>query len=102
MQYDQQTQQQMLAMIEAWKQSGLSQKAYCEQNNIRYYVFHYWYKRYKDMLTPQQDIGFVPLNVKPSVSLDTCSAGLELLLPDGKRILFYQAVSSDYLKALIS
>ena len=102
MQYDEQTQHQMLAMIETWKQSGLSQKAYCEQNNIRYYVFHYWYKRYKDMQTTEQDAGFVPLNIKPSVSLNTCSAGIELLLADGKRILFHQAVSSDYLKALIS
>jgi hypothetical protein len=102
MQYDEQVQQQMLAMIASWKQSGLSQKAYCEQNNIRYYVFHYWYKRYKDKQRPQKDIGFVPLNVKPSSSLDACSAGIELLLPDGKRILFHQAVSSDYLKALIS
>ena len=102
MQYDEQTQQQMLSMIASWKQSGLSQKAYCEQNNIRYYVFHYWYKRYKDIQTPQQDTGFVPLNVKPSISLDTSNAGIELLLPDGKRILFHQAVSSDYLKALIS
>ena len=102
MQHDQQTQQQMLSMIESWKQSGLSQKAYCEQNNIRYYVFHYWYKRYKDMQVPQQDKGFVPLNVKPSLSFDPYSAAIEVLLPDGKRILFHQAVSSDYIKALIS
>ena len=102
MQHDQQTQQQMLAMIESWKQSRLSQKAYCEQNNIRYYVFHYWYKRYKEMQAPQQEVGFVPLNVKPSAALQTSNAGIELLLPGGKRILFHQAVSSDYLKALIS
>jgi hypothetical protein len=102
MRYDGQTQQQMLAMIESWKQSGLSQKQYCEQNNIPYYVFHYWYKRYKDMRTPQKDGDFVPLNVKPSLSIHTSSAGIELLLPDGKRILFHQAVHSDYLKALIS
>lgn len=102
MQYSEQTQQQMLAMIASWKQSGVSQKAYCEQNNIRYYVFHYWYKRYKDLQTAEKDADFVPLNVKPSVWLDTGNAGIELLLPDGKRILFHQAVSSDYLKALIS
>lgn len=98
MQYDEQTQQQMVAMISSWKQSGLSQKAYCEQNNIRYYVFHYWYKRYRDNQKPEKDAGFVALNIEPSA----CSAGIEMLLPDGKRILFHQAVSSEYLKALIS
>ena len=100
MQYDEQTQQQMFAMIASWKQSGLSQKAYCEQNNIRYYVFHYWYKRYKDKQTLQEDLDFIPLNVQPSPSFN--AAHIELLLPDGKRILFHQAVSSDYLKALIN
>ena len=48
MQYDKQTQQDMLKMIASRKQSGLSQKAYCEQNNIRYFVFHYRYKPYLD------------------------------------------------------
>ena len=100
MQYDEQAQQQMFAMIELWKQSGLSQKAYCRQNNIRYHLFHYWYKRYKDEQSAVKDAGFVPLNVQPPTSFN--AGHIELLLPDGKRILFHQAISSDYLKALIS
>jgi hypothetical protein len=102
MQYDEQTQQQMFAMIASWKQSGLSQKQYCEQNNIRYYVFHYWYKRYRDQQPVKKGSPFVALDVKASASFDTGSAAIELLLGDGKRILFHSAVSSDYLKALIS
>ena len=101
MQYDEQTQQQMFAMIVSWKESGLSQKQYCEQNNIRYYVFHYWYKRYRDQQAPVKDGGFVALDVKASSSNASCAA-IELLLGDGKRILFHSAVSSDFLKALIS
>jgi hypothetical protein len=101
MRYDKQTQQDMLRMIGAWKQSGLSQKAYCEQNNIRYYVFHYWYKRYRDQQDAVDDATFVPLNVKPS-TFPVSSSAIEILLPDGKRILFHHPISSDYLKALIS
>ncbi len=41
-------------------QSGLSQKQYCEQNNIRYYVFHFWNKRYKDNTTLADNKDFVP------------------------------------------
>lgn len=88
-------------MIGSWKQSGLSQKAYCEQNNIRYHVFHYWYKRYRGQQDAVGDPAFVPLNVKSS-TFPVSNSAIEILLPDGKRILFHQAVSPDYLKALIS
>ena len=101
MRYDAQTQEQMFAMIASWQQSGLSQKAYCEQNTIRYHVFHYWYKRYRDKQTPEQDAGFVALSVQPAASFNSCAAHIEILLPDGKRILFHQPVSSEYLTALI-
>ena len=101
MQYNKQTQEDMLRMIGSWKQSGLSQKAYCEQNNIRYYIFHYWYKRFRDQHGAVGDATFVPLNVKPS-SFPVSSSAIEILLPDGKRILFHLAVSADYLKTLIS
>ena len=101
MQYNKQTQEDMLRMIGSWKQSGLSQKAYCEQNNIRYYVFHYWYKRYRDQGGAIEDATFVPLNVKPP-TFPVSNSAIEIALPDGKRVLFHQPVSADYLKTLIS
>ncbi len=101
MQYDKNTQKQMFAMVAGWKQSNLSQKAYCEQNQIRYYVFHYWYKLYRDEQSNSSEPAFIPLTVKPSFSDATC-ANIEVVLADGKRILFHQAVSSDFLKAVIS
>ena len=91
----------MFTVIDLWKQSGLSQKAYCEQNNIRYYIFHYWYKRYRNEQDAVKDATFVPLNVNTPTFPVTNSA-IEMLLPDGKRILFHQPVGPDYLKALIS
>jgi hypothetical protein len=101
MQYDKNTQDKMFTMIGSWKQSGLSQKAYCEQNQVRYYVFHYWYKRYRDKQLNSSEPAFIPLNVKPSLSAATC-ANVEVVLPDGRRILFHQPVSSGFLKAVIS
>ena|SRR5438128_5936644 len=101
MHYDKHTQEQMFAIIASWKQSGLSQKAYCEQNQIRYYVFHYWYKRYRDEQSNSTEPAFIPLNVKPPLSDATC-ANIEVVLADGKRILFHRPVSSDFLKAVIS
>jgi len=37
----------MFEMIEQWKQSGLSQNAFCEQQSIRFHKFYYWYKCYR-------------------------------------------------------
>jgi hypothetical protein len=101
MQYNKNTQEKMFAMVVGWQQSGLSQKVYCEQNQIRYHVFHYWYKRYRDEQSSSSEPAFIPLNVKPSFLDPTC-ANIEVVLADGKRVLFHQAVSSDFLRAVIS
>jgi hypothetical protein len=107
MQYSDETQQQMFSMIESWQQSSLTQKAWCEQHSIPYHVFHYWYKKYKDIqLSENKKTGFIALQVKPpsSAAPIIAPAGVhtEIALPDGRRLLFHQPVSADYLKALIS
>ncbi len=102
MQRDETIRGQMFAMITCWQQSGLSQKAYCQEHNIRYHVFHYWYKCFRQLQSPAKDEGFIPLKIQPVNPTNTASAVVELLLPDGIRLLFHQAVTSDYLKALIS
>ena len=89
-------------MIALWQQSGLTQKAFCQQNGVGYHVFHYWYKCFRDAHSDAKDEGFIPLKVRTPPSVNTCSPRIELLLADGKRLLFHQPVASDYLKALIS
>ena len=102
MQKDDNVREQMFSMITCWQQSGLSQKAYCQQNGIRYHEFHYWYKCFRDRQSPSRDEGFMPIKIQSSNTINTASAHAELVLPDGKRLLFHQGVSSDFLKALIS
>ena len=98
---DQDVQKQMFGMVTDWQQSGLSQKLYCEQNGIRYHVFHYWYKRFRSGQAVSKEATFIPLQIKPLQAVDV-SAGIELLLTDGRRILFNQPVSADFIKAIIS
>jgi len=100
MQDKEQVRQRNLAMIESWQQSGLSQKQFCLQNNIAYHIFHYWYRRYRLKQTVGTgDAGdFIPLTINGSI----CAACIELQLPNGKRILFHQPVSAEYLKVLLS
>lgn len=83
-------------MIRAWQQSGQSQLDYCKQNNVAYHVFHYWYKVYRLQHTTAEP-GFVSLNIAASLQ-----ANVEILFADGKRIVFHQPVSADYLKAVIA
>ena len=91
-----QVRDQEFAMIAAWQQSGQSQKQFCLQNNIVYHVFHYWYKIYRDQ-QPAGNGSFVRLNIAPQLQ-----ANVELHLTDGKRIIFHQPVSAEFLKALIA
>ncbi len=100
MQNREQLRQQKLAMIDQWHKSGLSQKAYCQENNIAYHCFHYWYKHYRNgrSIASEGPPSFMKLEVSSPAGL----VHMELLLPDGKRLLFYVPVSSDYVKAVIS
>lgn len=87
---------EQFAILEEWQQSGLNQKQFCLSKNIPYSSFHYWYKVFR-----QQHVvcsgSFVALQVEPQVQ-----SSVELQLTDGRRIIFHQPVSADFLKALIA
>src|SRR3954467_9151313 len=103
MQHGEQVKEQMYAHIEQWKQSGLSQKVYCEQQRVKYHVFHYWYKLYRDQhqqaaqeSESKPSAAFIPLTLN---AFPAATAFAELHLSDGHRLVFHQMVSADYLKA---
>lgn len=99
MRHDEQHREKMFSVIVSWQNSGLSQRAYCAQRSLRYSLFHYWYKQYRERQTPSvEKASFVPLNIHPF----PVTASVELVLADGRRLIFHQGVSADYLKALIS
>ena len=92
--------QQMFKFIEQWQQSNLTQKDYCEQQSIRYHVFHYWYKRYRQE-HPGADNNNSPF-IKLQIAKPVGAGAVEIHFPDGIRLFFHEPVSSNYLKALIS
>ena len=89
---------QMFAIIEAWRRSGLSKKIFCLEQQITYHRFHYWHQRYRRFNTPVGNDGpaFIPLE------LPSATASFELIYPDGRRLLFHQGVDAAYLKALLA
>jgi hypothetical protein len=90
----------MFDMIEQWQQSGLTKKAYCQQQSIKHHTFYYWYKCYRQQ-HPDMDnksSSFVKLQIEKC----TATPSVEIYFPGGIRLLFHDPVSSNYLKVLIS
>ncbi len=92
--------EQMFKVIERWQQSGLTQNVFCAQQSIRYHVFHYWYKRYRERHAdqPGNATSFVKLHIAKPAS----GSAVEIYFPGGIRLVFNEPVSSSYLKALVS
>lgn len=93
-------QERMFQLIEQWQQSGDTQKVFCQEQSIKYHVFHYWYKRYREQHADPQNNGssFVKLQIAKPAS----AGSVEIYYPGGVHIIFHEPVSSNYLKALIS
>lgn len=85
--------QQMENLLELQEQSGLSIKSFCAKHGISPATFYYWKKRLKAFSDPAS--GFAKLEV-------TAFPSAAALFAEVKGIRFYQPVSVDYLKALLS
>lgn len=93
-------QQLMFSLIEVWKKSGKKQHEFCQEKDIAYSKFQYWMKKYKDQSRIVDDTDFVPVVVKDE--LKKLGGAMELVYPDGKKIIFHEAVEVNYLRALLA
>ena len=69
----------MEAMVAAFRSSGLTQREFCQRENIKVPTFSYWYRKVGTGATPISS-GFT--EVTPSLP----SGGLEVVYPNGVRI----------------
>jgi hypothetical protein len=94
-------QQQMFDRILQWQRSGLSQKAWCKQNDITYSSFHYWYKRFRSQHPNKKQVtgeGFVELLVQDRSS---GTPWCELILAHGQRLSFHQPIPAEFIRSLL-
>jgi hypothetical protein len=95
-------QQLMFSLIEIWQSSGQSQKSFCLEKDLAYGKFHYWWKKYQEYRSPSSSDSFVAVRVKKASALETVPTGvLELVFPDGRRLIFNQDVEAGFLKTLL-
>ncbi|KTD23914.1 IS66 family insertion sequence element accessory protein TnpA [Legionella maceachernii] len=84
--------------IQSWKESGLSQPEYCEAHGIKLSIFSYYRYIYLKITSP---IGFV--SIKPKVEKAPLSVNsLQLLLPNGIRVMIAAEVPEHLLKMVIN
>jgi hypothetical protein len=58
--------------IEGWRNSGLTQQAYCRENQLSYPSFGYWLKRFRARANAVSDVSLVPVCISTS-SMNTPS-----------------------------
>ena len=84
----------------AWRASGLTQQAYCEQENISYRSFVYQHNRLMSK-SKKVPLNFVEAKPEPAVK-SVHAAGLQLILPNGIRIGISTEISPQILQTVLS
>ena len=93
-------QQLMFSLIEVWKSSGKTQAEFCREKDIAYHKFHYWFRKYS---TQNQDLVVQPSFARINVSAQPKSSGsVELIYPDGRKLIFNQHVDAAFLRILMA
>lgn len=87
---------------EAWKTSGLTQVAYCAQQGISYQSFIYQHNRMASKAQRTKTaMRFVEAK-QESGSINSQTAGLQLMLPNGIRIGITNEVNAVLLKTVLT
>ena len=80
-------------VIKQWKASGLTQKQFCDAQNIKLATLHYWIKKFRTAESICEEPRFLPVRKAPvssTIELRCCSAVIVLSiqqLPDVLAIL---------------
>lgn len=87
--------------ISLWKASGLTQRAYCERENLRMTSFTYWRSRLKlaKQKSPEKP-ALVPVSVMPS-GIPSSKQMIIVKLSNGSVLEFPSPLSNEQLQTLL-
>ena len=93
--------EEMFPLIREWERGSLSQKEFCTRHGIKPHVFRYWLRRYREegKLVRQATGSFVSIEMAEEVPGQ--EALVEVIYPDGTRLVFKERVSSEFLQGLL-
>lgn len=85
---------------EAWKASGITQQAYCEQEGISYCSFVYQHNRLMSQ-SKKAPLKFIEAKPEPT-AISSQASGLQLMLPNGIRIGIGAEINPVLLQTVLS
>lgn len=93
----------MFELISAWESSGLDRRSFCEQHGLKLSKFSYWRSRYKqaDAASPNQVRGKLSGGFKPIVPEKAASSSIELIYPNGVKIVLPVDVDLSAISSLL-
>lgn len=94
---------QMYALIRKWEASGQTQKSILDKEGISKSTFGYWRKKYlKEKAQPKSKEKFIPVKIAGENNTNTRPGVLELVYPNGVRIVCPADIEFSRLKLLIA
>jgi transposase-like protein len=93
-------------LIEQWRRSGLSVRAFCEGHHLAVPSFYAWRRRLQqdaplpDVSPPPESVTFVPVHVQPE-AFDQ-QQPLELVLANGRCLRIPSRFDANVLRALLA
>jgi transposase-like protein len=94
-----------IALVKKFLESGLTQKAFCQRENLVHGTFHSWLRKYRatqhqPRVSSPSRHGFIPLCVQPAAPA-THAACCTLEYPNGILIHFSGTVDTQLLSSLL-
>lgn len=95
-------QQLMFSLIEIWKQGEKSQQEFCREKELDYHQFQYWFRKHRALYSEMKTDSkfFKQIKLEAPAKLNT--SAVELVFPDGRRLIFNQPVEAAFLRSLLS
>jgi transposase-like protein len=101
------TREEMYMAIELWKESDLSQKNYCNQNNLSFSTFKYWQKKYqadRQGKKPKLSKPFIPIHIPQPITTNLPEAETGIIsinYPNGVVVNCPTGISIEQIRGLI-
>ena len=101
----------MYLAIELWQESGMSQKSFCDRENLSLPTFGYWLRKYKNEQVPEEGSSnqesFIPVNVPGFKSMGrSCEVlntdQITVSFPNGVQVNCPVGIDMNQLRSLIN